>query len=96
MSGLFTNQGTSIFSGCRTGRSVKFQQTAAGTATFNTDAGSSAVTLSVNATAGTINFASTQHLLALNISSGALVKLTANGSATVLVTSQLSDAGIWI
>jgi endonuclease/exonuclease/phosphatase family metal-dependent hydrolase len=93
VTGLFTNQGTSVFSGSQNWSAGSIFNSSGGTATFNTDAGASAATLTVNAIAGTVNFASTQHLLALNISSGALVKLTTNGSTAVLVTSQMSDAG---
>jgi endonuclease/exonuclease/phosphatase family metal-dependent hydrolase len=94
VAGLFTNQGTSIFTGSQNWASGSIFNNSAGTATFNTDAGTAGATLTVNTLAGTINFASTQHLLGLNISSGAVVKLlAANGSTHVLVTSQLSVFG---
>ncbi len=91
--GTFINQGTSVFSGSQNWSTGSTFNNNGGTATLNSDAGVSGANLAINDISGTINFTSTQHLLALNISSAALVKLTTTASTNVLVTSQLSIAG---
>jgi endonuclease/exonuclease/phosphatase family metal-dependent hydrolase len=93
VSNSFTNQRIAVFSGSQNWSAGAVFNNNGVTATFNTDAGSSGATLSVNNIAGTIIFASTQHLASLNISNGALVELTSSSSRTVLVTASLTDAG---
>jgi hypothetical protein len=91
--GTFINQGTSVFSGSQNWSTGSTFNNSGGTATLNSDAGAGGANLAIYDISGTINFTSTQHLLSLNISSGALAKLTTTGSCQVLVTAQLSIAG---
>ncbi len=66
-----------------------------GTATFGSDAGAGGQNLTVNVLGGSTAFTTTQHLLALNISTGAIATLTGggNGHRSMLYISSLSVQG---
>jgi hypothetical protein len=92
VTGSFNNTGTALFSGTQTwaaGSSFN----SIGAATFSTDTGAGGANLPVSVLAGTVTFASTQHLASLNISSGATVQLTSQTATSVLVVPSITDAG---
>jgi endonuclease/exonuclease/phosphatase family metal-dependent hydrolase len=94
--GNFNNSGTAAFGGTQNWSAGALFTNTNGTAMFSTDAGSaSSLTLSVNASGGSVTFSSTEHLAALNIGSGALVTVGRNsaGGRSVVVTSAPSVSG---
>jgi hypothetical protein len=69
----------------------------AGSATFSSDLGGtlgSEDNVTLNVSGGTVNLASTQHLLGLNITTGGKVTVTAATGRSVLVTPSLSVTGV--
>ena len=87
-SGSFTESGTQVWS-----LDTSFSNTA-GTATFASDAGSALSSpLSINDTAGSVAFGSTQHLASLAISSGATTTASTSSPRNVIVAGSLSVIG---
>jgi hypothetical protein len=92
--GSFNNSGTATFGGTQNWSAGTVFLNTAGTAIFNTDAGSqTSLHLSINVSGGSVTLNSTQHLAGLNIAAGSLVTLTNTGSKSLLVTSPPTIAG---
>ena len=94
--GNFTNSGTASIGGNQNWSQGTLFTNTAGTATFESDAGSlGSENLSVSVTGGSVLFTSTLHILALNISNGAIAIVTGNGNGnrSLICAAALSDAG---
>jgi hypothetical protein len=94
--GNFTNSGTAVLGGSAAWSPGSIFTNTAGTSTFQTDACSSAATLSVNVSGGSVTFASTEHLTSLYVATGATAQLInpAPGNRSVIVTPSLSVSGL--
>ncbi|HSV14351.1 MAG TPA: hypothetical protein VLI90_08835 [Tepidisphaeraceae bacterium] len=97
VTGSLTNYGTVTLGATQNWSAGASFNNAAGTATFNTDAGSAAAaTLTVNVTGGSVTFAAGQHLAGLNLSASGQALLTPAASAAsprVLNVASLSIIG---
>jgi T5SS/PEP-CTERM-associated repeat protein len=93
--GNFTNMGTASIGGSQNWSHGSVFTNNAGAATFQTDAGANGSNLAVNVSGGSVTFAATQHLAALNVAAGATAVITGGGSGnrSVVFTPMLSDGG---
>jgi endonuclease/exonuclease/phosphatase family metal-dependent hydrolase len=93
--GIFTTSGSTTLNGSQNWSAGTVFNNSGGSASFGTDAGKNGSNLTVNVLAGTVVFASTQHLAGLNVSTGATAVVTGGwtGNRSVLITPNLTVAG---
>jgi hypothetical protein len=91
----FTNSGTATIGGVQNWSSGTSFTNTAGTATFQSDAGSaSAAPLMVNANGGTVTFAAPQHLAALSVGTAANAKLQSGLNAPMQLGALTIAGGV--
>ncbi len=99
VTGNFNNSGTAYVSGPQLWSPGTVFTNLAGSAVFATDAGGSIAPvgyLTINASGGSVTFASSQHLAGLNILAGATVQVASQptGSPSIVFTPSLTVTGV--
>ncbi len=92
--GNFTNSGTVTIGGVQNWSAGTTFTNTAGTATFQSDAGSNVSTpLAINASGGAVTFGSTQHLASVSLSGGATAVVSAGGDKVLRANAVSIAAG---